>query len=355
MKTCPVLIIFPVSHNFYQKHILHIQEKDIHSTEATVLHEAIVYIIMMYFNTILSHKNPKKNTIMDTILQNIKDLRNEFSVSEFCVDGELSNTGHNTMERMDNIDSIRALQKRYHQHLAETSNSKENMALSSASEENCSYYTSETDTRNTHQEYSSNWLSKFYQKHRESQDSGHSSPDDSRSPSPNSSYSRICKSQSPTPVSSDDGIDIGIEELVIEEENRILRGKSPVADNEWKMVASKPKNGPKTPGVTPYCPDRALCSKGNKCKERHTQKEKELFEARKTAKTANDKEFSDTKFRTELCNKVNVPHNRKMCRFAHGVEQLVCKTCSEVGHKKEICPKEKEKEKLNVSGPLTGQ
>jgi len=342
---------FPVSHNFYQKHILHIQEKDTHSTE-TCIHEAIVYIIMMYFNTILSHNNPTKNTIMDTILQNIKDLRNEFSVSEFCVDGELSNTGHGTTEKLDNIDSIKALQIRYRQHLAETSNSKETLALSPTPEDNCSYYSSETDTRNQ-SEYQSNWMSKFYQRHRESQDSGHSSPDDSRSSSPTSTYSRILKSQSPTPVSSDDGIDIGIEDIVMEEELRILRGKSPVVDTEWQTVVGKTKTGPKTPGMTPYCEQRALCSKGNKCKGRHTQKEKELFEARKTAKTANDKEFSDTKFRTELCNKVNVPHNRKMCRFAHGVEQLVCKTCFEVGHKKEICPKEKEK--LNMSSPLIGQ
>merc|ERR1712193_202283 len=85
--------------------------------------------------------------------------------------------------------------------------------------------------------------------------------------------------------------------------------------------------------------------------ELYVQKEKELFEARKTAKTANDKEFSDTKFRTELCNKVNVPHNRKMCRFAHGIEQLVCKTCYEVGHKKEDWTKQGKE----VLSPVRGQ
>jgi len=288
---------------------------------------------------------------MDTILKNIKDLRNEFSAPDCFVDGELCNIGFGATEKLDNIDSIKALQRRY-QILAETNNSNETTtkALSPTPDDNCSYYSSEpADGRNQY-EYSSTWLSKFYQRHRESQDSGHSSPDDSRSPSP--TYSRILKSQSPTPVSSDDGIDMGIDSHVIEEDNRILRGKSPVVDNEWQMVASKGTRGtgPKTPMST-YCEQRALCSKGNKCKNKHTQKEKELFEARKTAKTANDKEFSDTKFRTELCNKVNVPHNRKMCRFAHGIEQLVCKTCYEVGHKKETCIKQ-EKEVLS---PARGQ
>jgi hypothetical protein len=302
----------------------------------------------MMFNSFLTHTNSNnKNTIMETILKNIKDLRNEFSgSSEFYMDGELSNTGFET-EKVDNIDSISTLQKRY-QLLAETNNSKETKALSPTPEDNCSYYSNEMDGRGQY-EYSSNWLSKFYQRHRESQDSGHSSPDDSRSPSP--TYSRILKSQSPTPVSSDDGIDMGIDShMVIEDDNRILRPKSPVVDNEWQTVASKAtRTTPKTPMST-YCEQRALCSKGNKCKSKHTQKEKELFEARKTAKTANDKEFSDTKFRTELCNKVNVPHNRKMCRFAHGVEQLVCKTCYEVGHKKEACTKQ---EKENLS-PVRG-
>jgi len=287
---------------------------------------------------------------MDTILKNIKDLRNEFSVSDSFVDGEISNNGFGETEKVDNIDSLKALQRRY-QLLAESNNSKETntKALSPTPEENCSYYSSEpTDGRNQY-EYSSTLLSKFYQRHRESQDSGHSSPDDSRSPSP--TYSRIVKSQSPTPVSSDDGIDMGIESHLIDDDNRILPAKSPVENTEWQEVAKKgTRPGPKTPMST-YCEQRALCSKGNKCKNKHPQKEKELFEARKTAKTANDKEFSDTKFRTELCNKVNVPHNRKMCRFAHGIEQLVCKTCYEVGHKKEACTKQ-EKEVLS---PVRGQ
>jgi len=307
----------------------------------------------MYFNSILNHNNTgNKNTIMETILKNIKDLRNEFSVSEFCVDGrpEFCNSmGVIEAENMGNIDNIKALQRRY-QLLAESNNSKDNSkALSPTPDDNCSYYSSDMDNGRTQYEYSSNWLSKFNQRHRESQDSGHSSPDDSRASSP--SYSRILSSQSPTPISSDDGIDMIIDSHVIDDDNQLLREKTPEKD-EWQMVPKKAVRTPNTPTVQTFCPARALCSKGNKCKDKHTQKEKELFEARKTAKTANDKEFSDTKFRTELCNKVNVPHNRKMCRFAHGVEQLVCKGCFEVGHKKEGCIKA---EKEIIQSPIRGQ
>jgi len=308
---------------------------------------------MMYFNSILNHNNTgNKNTIMETILKNIKDLRNEFSVSEFCVDGhpEFSNSmSVIDNEKMGNIDNIKALHRRY-QLLAESNNSKDiSKALSPTPDDNCSYYSSDMDTGRNQYEYSSNWLSKFNQRHRESQDSGHSSPDDSRASSP--SYSRILSSQSPTPISSDDGIDMIIDSHNIDDDTQLLPEKTPEKD-EWQMVPKKAVRTGSTPQTSSFCPARALCSKGNKCKDKHTQKEKELFEARKTAKTANDKEFSDTKFRTELCNKVNVPHNRKMCRFAHGVEQLVCKGCFEVGHKKEACLKvEKE---INQS-PIRGQ
>lgn len=349
MKTCPVPYqFFPlVITNFYQKLIIYSKEDTHFACVQAAFDEDLVYGIMMYFNSILNHSTTsKKNTIMDTILKNIKDLRNEFSVSDFRGDGDqtlqLSTTGiaseRNKVES-DNIDSIKELQKRY-QLLAPSNNSKESKALSPTPDDNCSYYSSELECGSQY-EYSSNWLSaKFYQRHRESQDSGHSSPEDSRSPSP--TYSRILKSQSPTPLSSDDGIDI--DSIVIEDDNGILQGKPSVVKDEWQTVLG-PRSGPKTP-LSTFCDQRALCSKGNKCKNKHTQKEKELFEARKTAKTANDKEFSDTKFRTELCNKVNVPHNRKMCRFAHGIEQLVCKTCYEVGHKKETCTKQ-EKENLS--------
>jgi len=250
---------------------------------------------------------------------------------------------------MGNIDNLKALQRRY-QLLAESNNSKDNSkALSPTPDDNCSYYSSDMDNGRNQYEYSSNWLSKFNQRHRESQDSGHSSPDDSRASSP--SYSRVLNNPSPTPISSDDGIDMIIDSHVIDDETQLLRDQKTPEKDEWQMVPKKAVRTGNTPTVSTFCPSRALCSKGNKCKDKHTQKEKELFEARKTAKTANDKEFSDTKFRTELCNKVNVPHNRKMCRFAHGVEQLVCKGCFEVGHKKENCIKA-EKE-INQS-PIRG-
>merc|ERR1719273_1327372 len=286
---------------------------------------------MMYFNSILNNKNTgNKNTIMETILKNIKDLRSEFVVPEYCVDG-YSYIQNENMGKVDNLEALQ-LQRRY-QLLAESNNSK---ALSPTPDDNCSYYSSDMDNGRNQSEYSSNWLSKFNQRHRESQDSGHSSPDDSRASSP--SYSRIASSQSPTPISSDDGIDMIIDSHVINDDTQLLPEKTPEKD-EWQMVPKKAVRTGSTPQASSFCPARALCSKGNKCKDKHTQKEKELFEARKTAKTANDKEFSDTKFRTELCNKVNVPHNRKMCRFAHGNEQLVCKSCYEVGHGKTSCPK----------------
>merc|ERR1712012_295097 len=86
---------------------------------SSVLYEDPANHIMMYFNSILNHNNTgNKNTIMETILKNIKDLRNEFSVSEFYVDG------HSIIEaeNMGNIDNIKALQRRY-QLLAESNNS----------------------------------------------------------------------------------------------------------------------------------------------------------------------------------------------------------------------------------------
>jgi len=301
---------------------------------------------MMYFNSILNNKNTgNKNTIMETILKNIKDLRNEFcQVPEYCVDG-YSYIQNETMGKVDNLEALQ-LQRRY-QLLAESNNSK---ALSPTPDDNCSYYSSDMDNGRNQSEYSSNWLSKFNQRHRESQDSGHSSPDDSRASSP--SYSRNLNNQSPTPISSDDGIDMIIDSHVIDDETQIIRDQKTPEKDEWTTVPKKAVRTGNTPTVSTFCPARALCSKGNKCKDKHTQKEKELFEARKTAKTANDKEFSDTKFRTELCNKVNVPHNRKMCRFAHGVEQLVCKGCFEVGHKKENCIKA---QKELTESPVRGQ
>jgi hypothetical protein len=303
---------------------------------------------MMYFNTILKHSTSPPASIMDTILKNIKDLRNEFS--------DLSNNGivpDRNKVHLDNISRLRTIQERQ-QILAPSSCSKEVKSSTSPpgfSEESMLYANSEPDSGLSQYEYASNpeWLSKIFPRHRESLDSGHSSPEDSRSSSP--SYSRILKSQSPTPLSSDDGIDIGIDNVTLEDDDSISNRKSPALEKEWQLVASKvTRSGSKTV-PSAYCEQRGLCSKGHKCKNRHTQKEKELFEARKTAKSANDKEFSESKFRTELCNKVNTPHNRKMCRFAHGLEQLVCKVCYEIGHAKTSCSKQ-EKE---IMSPVRAQ
>merc|ERR1712018_130768 len=226
--------------------------------------------IMMYFNSILNHNNTgNKNTIMETILKNIKDLRNEFSVSEVCVDGhpEFSNSmSVIDTEKMGNIDNIKALHRRY-QLLAESNNSKDNSkALSPTPDDNCSYYTSDMDTGRNQYEYSSNWLSKFNQRHRESQDSGHSSPDDSRASSP--SYSRNLNNQSPTPISSDDGIDMIIDSHVIDDDTQLLRDQKTPEKDEWTTVPKIAVRTGNTPTVSTFCPARALCSKGNKCKDK---------------------------------------------------------------------------------------
>jgi len=96
---------------------------------------------MMYFNSILNNKNTgNKNTIMETILKNIKDLRNEFcQVPEYCVDG-YSYIQNETMGKVDNLEALQ-LQRRY-QLLAESNNSK---ALSPTPDDNCSYYSSDMD------------------------------------------------------------------------------------------------------------------------------------------------------------------------------------------------------------------
>merc|ERR1712018_899 len=135
-----------------------------------VLYEDPANSIMMYFNSFINNKNTgNKNTIMETILKNIKDLRNEFSVTEYVVDG-YSYIQNDNMGKVDNLEALR----RHHQLLAESNNSK---ALSLTPDDNCSYYSSDVDNGRNQYEYSSNWLSKFNQRHRESQDSGHSSPE----------------------------------------------------------------------------------------------------------------------------------------------------------------------------------
>lgn len=301
---------------------------------------------MMYFSSILRHSNSPKATIMDTILANIKNLRTEFS--DLLEDGNDSNNGieseRNKLD-LNSIYSINDLHPYDHDVLARSSTSNSLKATTPPpgfSDENNSFYSNNLGCGLDR--YPSHWTSKVFLNHRGSLDSGHNSPEDSRSPSP--TYSNIVKSQSPTPLSSDDGIDLGIDNTMIDEENAVLNGATPTSEKEWQLVASKITRSTTKNVISTYCEQRALCAKGHKCQKKHTQKEKELFEARRTAKSANDKEFSDSKFRTELCNKVNVPHNRKMCRFAHGTEQLVCKQCYEVGHGKTNCQKQ---EKENVS------
>merc|ERR1719262_1549294 len=114
---------------------------------------------MMYFNTILKHSTSPPTSIMDTILKNIKDLRNEFS--------DLSNNGivpERNKVHLDNISLIRTIQERQ-QILAPSGNSKE--AKSSTlppgfSEESLSYTNGELDSGLSQYEYASNphWLSK---------------------------------------------------------------------------------------------------------------------------------------------------------------------------------------------------
>jgi len=153
---------------------------------------------------------------------------------------------------------------------------------------------------------------------------------------PNHQLNESSRMQTSSPIivssSSDDGMDHDNDE---EEEFYSSSYDSNMSEEyEWKVVTNnKPSRSDQS---SMFCYSRALCMLGSKCKDKHTKKEKEAFEARRVAKTANDKEFSDTKFRTELC-KVNVLHNLGKCRFAHGTEQVICRNCFEVGHKKDSC------------------
>jgi len=79
-----------------------------------------------------------------------------------------------------------------------------------------------------------------------------------------------------------------------------------------------------------FCDQKAMCLKKN-CKDKHTPKEKTVFEDRTKAKTANSRDFNDAKFRTQMCN-ANDGHNLLKCRFAHRTDQLICVRCLEVGH-----------------------
>jgi len=87
-----------------------------------------------------------------------------------------------------------------------------------------------------------------------------------------------------------------------------------------------------------FCDLRATCLKGKSCKEKHTKKEKEVFDARATAKNANARDFNEGKFRTQMCN-AGTKHILLKCRFAHTPEELVCLKCLEVGHQIHRCAK----------------
>merc|ERR1712018_687662 len=100
------------------------------------------------------------------------------------------------------------------------------------------------DNGRNQSEYSSNWLSKFNQRHRESQDSGPSSP----------SYSRNLNNQSPTPISSDDGIDMIIDSHVIDDETQIIRDQKTPEKDEWTTVPKKAVRTGNTPTVSTFCP-----------------------------------------------------------------------------------------------------
>jgi hypothetical protein len=168
----------------------------------------------------------------------------------------------------------------------------------------------------------------------EIQDCGYVSPDVSRG----TALKNNIKTTLPSPIqstSSDDENETEIESLYEEEDEDSGNGSSCEEGEKWPLVTSRLTRSDTNTFSSEYCDQRALCTK-TKCKYKHTPKEKETFEARRVARLANDKDFNDSKFRTDLC-KVNVLHNLKKCRFAHGLDQLICKICNEIGHKTEIC------------------
>ena len=110
-------------------------------------------------------------------------------------------------------------------------------------------------------------------------------------------------------------------------------------DEEWEQVINKAKS-PKTQMYSTPCRYGAMCVEGTNCTCKHTAKEKQIFDARRIAKSLYGHEFYDNKYRTELCNKNWC--DQKVCRFAHGTEQLICRICCKVGHGTESCSKKNE-------------
>ena len=110
-------------------------------------------------------------------------------------------------------------------------------------------------------------------------------------------------------------------------------------DDEWEQVINKAKS-PKAQLYSTLCKYGAICVEGGNCSCKHTSKEKQIFEARRIAKSLYGHEFYENKYRTELCNKNWCDH--KVCRFAHGTEQLICRICCKIGHGTESCSKKVE-------------
>ena len=111
---------------------------------------------------------------------------------------------------------------------------------------------------------------------------------------------------------------------------------SEAQDEEWEQVINKTKC-PKTQLYSTFCKYGAVCVEGVSCSSKHTSKEKQVFEARRIAKSLYGHEFYENKYRTELCNKNWC--DQKVCRFAHGTEQIVCRICCKIGHGTETCTK----------------
>lgn len=136
----------------------------------------------------------------------------------------------------------------------------------------------------------------------------------------------------------DNGIDTNVFNLT--EEKVVEQVSSPEPqDEEWEQVINKTKC-PKTQLYSTLCKYGAICIEGLTCTSKHTAKEKQIFDSRRIAKSLYGHEFFENKYRTELCNKNWC--DQKVCRFAHGPEQLVCRLCCKIGHATETCTKKSE-------------
>jgi len=292
----------------------------------------------MHFYNMFNCNKPTKTTVMDTIVKNIKGWRREFSGGHWTEDSinvlgaKLSSTSIKTEKyKSDNrmIEGFNAAKIQAKD--LQTANAFSSISYNANINCNNSL---ELEKRCKKQVVCS---PKYYEGRVEQQYSGHSSPTHSQVLPPCNAKS--IETLSETPSNSSCYEKMAKAEVVLEEEDYDSGyDRFDEEEDDWQVV--KPKkllNQSNYKGLPlVYCDQKALCSKGGKCKDKHTAKEKETFEAKRIAKLANEKDFSDTKFRTEIC-KVLGNHNEKKCRFAHGPEQLICKACNEVGHKKDTC------------------